>query len=187
MPRTTDKPERLRAAAFALTRERGVDGWTLADVAATAGVPAGSIFYHFRTKDAMVLGVAEELAADLDTVIASCESSDGGVARLTALLDTYRERAASIVERGTAIGTLAPQLRRTAAADRVVEIQEALIAWVAAQFEALGFAAGAAHARALHLVSGIEGAAALAHALGDAQPLELEAAHLARWVSRATA
>ena len=56
---------RLRAAAFALTRATGIDGWTLADVAAEAGIPAGSVFYHFRTKDAMVAGVAEYLPDEL--------------------------------------------------------------------------------------------------------------------------
>ncbi|MDN4491713.1 TetR family transcriptional regulator [Demequina sp. SYSU T00068] len=187
MPRTSDKPERLRAAAFTLTRDKGVDGWTLADVAAAAGVPAGSIFYHFRTKEAMVLGVADELDSDLAAILATCALEDGPVARLTALLDTYGDRSSEIVARGTAIGTLAPQLRRAGAADRVVALQERLVGWIAAQFEELGFAPAAARARALHLLSGIEGAAALAYALGDPQPLDLEAAHLARWVSRASA
>lgn len=187
MPRTSDKPERLRAAAFALTRERGVDGWTLADVAAAADVPAGSIFYHFRTKEAMVLGVADELDGVLASTLTTCALADGPVARLTALLDTYRDRSSEIVARGTALGSLAPQLRRAGAAERIVELQGRLVGWIAAQFEELGFATGAARARALHLLSGIEGAAALAHALGDAEPLDLEAAHLARWVGRATA
>lgn len=186
MPRTSDKPERLRAAAFALTRAKGVDGWTLADVAAEAGIPAGSVFYHFRTKDAMVAGVADELERELVATLGACAAEDPAKA-LAALLDLYRTRGAAIAGHGTALGTLAPQLRRAGAAPRVVEIHDRLIGWVADRFVELGFATGAARARALHLVSGIEGAAALAHALGDPQPLELEAAHLSRWVARANA
>ena len=184
MPRTSDKPDRLRAAAFALTRATGIDGWTLADVAAEAGIPAGSVFYHFRTKDAMVAGVADELESELAATLADCASEDPAEA-LAALLDSYSDRGAEIAARGTALGTLAPQLRRAGAEARVVEIHDRLLGWVGDRFVELGFAPAPSRARALHLISGIEGAAALAHALGDPQPVELEAAHLGRWVARA--
>ena len=69
------------------------------------------------------------------------------------------------------------------AADAAAALVRGTIDWVASQFEELGHAPQAAQARALHLVTGIEGAGQLAHALADPTPLEREAAHLSRWVA----
>ena len=109
---------------------------------------------------------------------------------LTAYLDAAVEEASQSADRGT-IGTLAAQLRTTApeAAEAAARVIRDTVSWAAANFEQLGFAPDAAAARALHLVTGIEGAGQLAHALGDTTPIERESAHLSRWVasSRASA
>ena len=59
------------------------------------------------------------------------------------------------------------------------------VAWCGDQFGELGYGADAARARAVHLVSVLQGAASLAKALRSAEPLIQEADHLERWIRRA--
>jgi len=53
------RPELIRAAAR-LFREKGFDATTVRDIAAAVGMRSGSPFYHFPSKQAMLLAVMEE-------------------------------------------------------------------------------------------------------------------------------
>ena len=54
---TTLKRDRLVEAATIMFYQHGVTCTTLADIAERAEVPLGNIYYHFRTKDALVEAV----------------------------------------------------------------------------------------------------------------------------------
>lgn len=64
----TSKSERTRAqivdAALRLFRERGYEGTTMRAVADAAGVSVGNAYYYFRSKDELVQGFYDQLAAD---------------------------------------------------------------------------------------------------------------------------
>ncbi|WP_297084505.1 TetR/AcrR family transcriptional regulator [uncultured Demequina sp.] len=179
MPRpATDKRERLTAAAIHLARTTGLEATTLAAIAGEAGVPSGSVYYYFKTKadvaGAVADGVADQLAAARDGLPAE------PAAALVALLGTYLDDATAIRAHGSLLAT-ASAVPGDARAHRET------LAWIADQFEGLGFARAASEARAVHLLAGVEGGAALAHALDESGPLEREAAHLERWVSNTKA
>jgi AcrR family transcriptional regulator len=185
MPRpASDKRERLAAAAAELVAARGIEGATIAAIAERAGVAQGSVYYHLRSKDEIALAAVEALANARAAELEEWSGRPSPTARLDAYLSAATATAATVAQTGNA-ATLAVQLRATApeAADAAARIVRDTIAWAAGQFEELGFASAAASARALHLVTGVEGAGQLAHALGDATPLERESAHLARWVA----
>jgi AcrR family transcriptional regulator len=55
--------DRLLDAAERVLLEQGLTGLTLDAVAATAGTSKGGLLYHFRTKDALVVGLVERLGA----------------------------------------------------------------------------------------------------------------------------
>lgn len=181
MPRSaSDKRAKLTAAAVDLAYSQGFDRSTIADIAAAAGVPSGSVYYHFRTKDDVASAIAGALAEEVATASAAWDAAGGPRDRLTAYVDA---QVAEGVERGARVGAVALELRRQAGDVDAGAAYRDLVAWAAAQYEELGFAADAAEARAMHLVTGMEGAAVLAAVLGDATPLEREAAHLKRWVA----
>ncbi|MCW2631796.1 MAG: TetR family transcriptional regulator [Pseudonocardia sp.] len=64
----TAKSEQTRAqivdAALRLFRERGYEGTTMRSVAEEAGVSVGNAYYYFRSKDELVQGFYDQLAAD---------------------------------------------------------------------------------------------------------------------------
>jgi len=54
-----DTRRAIAAAARALTEERGIDGFTVDDIAERADVATRTVFNHFETKEAAVIGVDE--------------------------------------------------------------------------------------------------------------------------------
>jgi TetR/AcrR family transcriptional regulator, cholesterol catabolism regulator len=54
----------LLAVCARLFREKGFDGTTIRDISAAAGMHSGSPFYHFRTKQEMLVAVMEEGLAE---------------------------------------------------------------------------------------------------------------------------
>lgn len=57
----TDIQERIVHAARALFLQHGVDGASLRQIATDAGTNIGMIYYYFKTKDDLFLGVVEEI------------------------------------------------------------------------------------------------------------------------------
>lgn len=185
MPRpTSGKRERLAVAAAELVATRGLDGATIAAIAERAHVPPGSVFYYLPSKEAIALAAVDSFAAARFAAIADWSLAADPQARLTAYLDASAADAPNVIANGNA-ASLAAHLRATSppAAEAAARVVLSTIDWVADQFAELGHSSQAAHARAMHLVTGIEGAGQLAHALADPAPLEREAAHLSRWVA----
>jgi AcrR family transcriptional regulator len=71
---------RTRATLLAAAREvmagRGVEGATIADVAARAGVSPGTFYNYFPDVPALVDALVDELVADLDRVISEVMDED---------------------------------------------------------------------------------------------------------------
>jgi AcrR family transcriptional regulator len=55
---------RIAGAAVGAARERGLSGLTVADAARSAGVSSALVHYHFDTKPALIVAIAERSAAD---------------------------------------------------------------------------------------------------------------------------
>lgn len=61
--------EQLIAVSAQLFREKGYDNTTVRDIAAAAGIQAGSWFYHFKTKQEILAAIMEQgMARSLATI-----------------------------------------------------------------------------------------------------------------------
>ncbi|MEO5373522.1 MAG: TetR/AcrR family transcriptional regulator [Alphaproteobacteria bacterium] len=80
---------RILDAAEAIVRAHGVAGLTINAAAATAGVSKGGLFYHFASKEALLVALLERLAEfmrrDFEARVAAIPEGPGRVAR--AMLD----------------------------------------------------------------------------------------------------
>lgn len=187
MPRpASDKRQRLTDAAVRLVHTQGLERTTIAAIATHADVAPGSVYYYFKTKDDVAQAVLAAHQQQWDLQVAGWESLADARERLVAYIDADVSKASEVTAHGSALAGLAADLRRATPelADHAADVLTSVVDWAAAQFGELGFSADAARARALHLVTGMEGAAAMAHALGEPDALEREAAHLRRWVTR---
>ena len=62
------KRDRLIEAAKAKFYQQGVARTTLADIAQQAQVPLGNVYYHFRTKEALVEAVVQAHTQELQSL-----------------------------------------------------------------------------------------------------------------------
>lgn len=185
MPRpASDKKQRLAAAATTLTLTQGFERTTISEIARAADVPSGSVYYYFKTKDDVAAAIIEVLRIQLLDLIAQWDDEADPRERLLAYIANSEDNVSMFIAHGSAVAVLSNDLRRynDDLGDQIRTVVNAELDWVAQQFVELGFTAEAATARAMHLVAGLEGGAALAHMLASPAPVLREAAHLRRWV-----
>ena len=68
--RRTDTRERIQQVALELFAERGYDKTTLQEVAERLEITRPALYYHFRTKEAILASVVERLGESIDELVA---------------------------------------------------------------------------------------------------------------------
>ena len=177
------KRQRLVTAASQLLHQQGVEKTTLADIAQAADVPAGNVYYYFKTKDDIIAAVIETHVRQARAALASI---DGGhrspKSRLKALVSAYADQSEIIALYGCPHGSLCSELdkRPTSPGFALAELMRVPIEWAEEQFRALG--RRDAHDLAVSLIAAYEGSALLANTFRDPGILAREARRLNRWI-----
>jgi AcrR family transcriptional regulator len=68
--RRTDTRQRIQEAALELFGERGYDATSLREIAERLGVTKAALYFHFRTKEQILDSISDDLATDVDELIA---------------------------------------------------------------------------------------------------------------------
>jgi len=176
------KRERLVESARRLIHEQGIHATTLAEVAERADVPAGNVYYYFKTKDELVAAVLDAYAQEAARLTESLERHRTPKARLKALVRNWDQQRDAVTRYGCPMGSLCTELDKiddgldTAGAAVLARI----IDWAEAQFRELGRrdARDLAHT----LFAGIQGAALLANTFRDPEILTRQTRRLERWI-----
>ena len=71
------KRDRLVLAAVQLLHQQGIERTTLADIAKLADVPAGNVYYYFKTKDEVIAAVVEAHVQQVRAALASIDLRTG--------------------------------------------------------------------------------------------------------------
>ena len=178
------KRDRLVAAAVQLLHQRGIERTTLADIAQLANVPAGNVYYYFKTKDDVIAAV---VAAHADQIRATLASIDAHYrspkARLKALVRQLAGQSEIVAQYGCPLGSLCSEIdKRLDASDfAAAGMMRLLIDWAEVQFAELGHGSGS-HGLALDLLAAYEGNALLANTMRDPKLLAGAASRIARWI-----
>ena len=182
--RASDKRERLVAAALACFHEGGLARTSIAQVAARAGVPAGNVFYYFRTKDDLARAVVEEWRRLLAFYLTPLDALTDPWARLEAFLDQGAQLAGMYVAQGCPLAGLTRDLRQEspalgAEAPRIYAVQSD---WITRQFTLAGWSEPETLTHARTLMARYHGAIQLAYAQSDATRLTDETTKLKAWL-----
>lgn len=107
--RRTGTDDEIVRVATRLFRERGYHGTSMSDVAGVIGVTAASLYYHFESKQELLLSV---LRAGMDTLLESLEE----IAAADAAPEERLERAISnhlafVLQRGDAVAVFLRERR----------------------------------------------------------------------------
>jgi TetR/AcrR family transcriptional regulator, transcriptional repressor for nem operon len=177
------KRERLIAAASQLLHQQGVEKTSLADIASTADVPVGNVYYYFKTKDDIVAAVVDARVQQSRAALASIDSRHRSPAsRLKALVAEFADQSKIIALYGCPLGSLCSELdKRPGRPDFALEqLMRVPIEWAEMQFRALG--RHDAHDLAVSLMAAYEGSALLTNTFRDPDILAREARRLSQWI-----
>ena len=177
------KRERLVAAAAQLLHEHGIERTTLADIAAAADVPAGNVYYYFKTKDEVIAAVIEARTQQVKTTLAAIDAHHRAPkSRLKALVREFTAQGEIVAQHGCPLGSLCSELgkRVNPPGFAAAELMRLPIDWAEEQFRSVG--RRDAHDLATDLMAAYEGSALLANTLGDPSILSSAARRLNRWI-----
>jgi TetR/AcrR family transcriptional regulator, transcriptional repressor for nem operon len=177
------KQQRLIAAASQLLHQQGIEKTTLADIAQAADVPAGNVYYYFKTKDDIIAAVIEAHVQQAKAALASIDRSHHSPkSRLKALVGQYARQGEVIALYGCPHGSLCSELDKRPGSPgfALEELMRVPIEWAEEQFRALG--RRDAHDLAVTLIAAYEGSALLTNTFRDPSILTRQARRLSRWI-----
>jgi TetR/AcrR family transcriptional regulator, transcriptional repressor for nem operon len=181
--RRPGKRERLVAAATQLLHQHGIERTTLADIAQAADVPAGNVYYYFKTKDDIIAAVIGTHTQQIETTLAFIDAHHRTPkSRLKAFVREFTAQSEIVAQYGCPLGTLCTELGKRARLSglAVAELMRLPIEWAERQFRSLGRAD--AHDLAIDLLAAYEGSALLANTMRDPDVLTRAARRLDRWI-----
>ncbi|MCX4787724.1 MULTISPECIES: TetR/AcrR family transcriptional regulator [unclassified Streptomyces] len=188
-PRTkaAEKRQRLTAAAARVLHEQGVERTTIADIAHAADVPAGNVYYYFKTKGELVEAALSEHTRYLEALTGRLDQLADPRERLKGLVDAWVGQRDTAARYGCPTGTLAVELDKCAEGGldlSVGQVIRRLLDWVEQQFRELG--AADPEGLSLTFVGAYQGMSLLSSALRDPEIMTREGARLVRWLDSLT-
>ena len=180
--RRPGKRERLVGAAVQLLHQQGTEKTTLAEIANTADVPPGNVYYYFKTKDDVIAAVIEAHAQQVRTALAAIDARERSPkSRLKSLVREFAAQSEIIARYGCPLGSLCSELdKRAEGPGRRAELMRLPVEWAEEQFRSLG--RPDARDLALDLIAGYEGSALLANTMRDPSILDSAARRLNQWI-----
>jgi TetR/AcrR family transcriptional regulator, transcriptional repressor for nem operon len=181
------KQERLVASAAELLHQQGVQGTTLAEIAHSADVPPGNVYYYFKTRDELVRAVIDARAEEIRELLHALDRRSSPRARLKGLAHSWTDVAELVAAHGCPLGSLCSELNKldSELSGAAAQLFGILLDWAEAQFRELGHRD--ARDLATALLAGVQGAALLADTFGDLKILERETRRIERWIDRLSA
>ncbi|MET9904658.1 TetR/AcrR family transcriptional regulator [Streptomyces sp. NPDC006446] len=179
--RAAGKRRQLTAAAARVLHEQGVERTTIADIAHAAEVPAGNVYYYFKTKDELVEAALAEHSGRLRELTDALDRLPDPRARLKGLIEAWVSGRDTAARYGCPTGTLAAELgkREEGGLDLTAgQVVRQLLDWVERQYREIG--AIDPGGRALALVGAYQGMSLLSHALRDPEIMTREGERLIR-------
>lgn len=178
------KRESLLRAADTLFHRKGFEHTSIADVAASAEVPLGNVYYYFKTRDELAKAVTEQRLASVRARRAEWDALASPRDRLLAYVKSFENRIEEFTAHGCPAGSLcleANKLGGSVAGDAGSIFRESL-EWMRIQFRAMGLPDRQARAHAAHILSGRQGSVLLANTFKDPEYIRLEIARLKKWL-----
>lgn len=179
--RAAGKRRQLTAAAARVLHEQGVERTTIADIAHAAEVPAGNVYYYFKTKDELVEAALAEHSGRLRELTDALDRLPDPRTRLKGLIEAWVSGRDTAARYGCPTGTLAAELgkREEGGLDLTAgQVVRQLLDWVEQQYREIG--AVDPGGRALALVGAYQGMSLLSHALRDPEIMTREGERLIR-------
>jgi TetR/AcrR family transcriptional regulator, transcriptional repressor for nem operon len=185
MPKATKTAMRTRLvdAALKVTYRHGFAQAALADIARQARIPLGNVYYYFKTKDRIAEAIIEKRLSRLCALLQELDKAASPQERLCGFVQLKIENRDELARTGCPVGTLLSELHKlgSPAAKKSTRLFAEALAWMEAQFQALGKGPDS-RGLAVHLLSATQGVSLLAHTFRDPAMITAEAQRLQSWI-----
>jgi TetR/AcrR family transcriptional regulator, transcriptional repressor for nem operon len=180
----TDKRERLVNAAIERFHKDGYANTSLADVAKTANVPLGNVFYYFKTKKELATAVIDAWCQRSIDVLTAIEQDLNPLQRLHRFLAQAVAQGEIYVTWGCPLAALVRDLGKEddVMKEQVSRIHAVQYQWLEAQFRQSGFTPEQAQSHSRFLMAGMHGSILLAYAQSNESLIAEEVERLTSWL-----
>jgi AcrR family transcriptional regulator len=89
--RRTNTREQIRTVALEMFAERGYDGTSLREIAEQLGVTKAAVYYHFKTKEDILVSLLEDFLGQVDGLVDWAEAQPPGPGTRRAVVERYAE------------------------------------------------------------------------------------------------
>jgi TetR/AcrR family transcriptional repressor of nem operon len=177
------KRRHLTETAAALVHRKGFSNTSLADIAAEACIPLGSVHFYFPTKEQLAGAIMDMRVSIVQDRLARWDSLKKPRTRLASLADVWLRDKVSDTRHGCPMGSLCYELGKDSGTLGQLAARPftLLLAWCTRQFAAMGLARSA-HRHAIQLLCSLQGMGILANALKDPKVIETEARQIKAWL-----
>lgn len=178
------KREKLVEASDRLFSRQGFERSSIALIAEAAEVPAGNVYYYFKSKEEIAAAVVKQRNEALARLFARIDGEPAPRRRLQLFLADLEAVRAERARHGCPIGSFCQEANRSgpALASLAATSLARVLDWLQLQFQALGFGAEAARAHAVHVAAALQGAMLLAQTFGDPGIIRSETRRLRIWL-----
>ncbi|MGN6680427.1 MAG: TetR/AcrR family transcriptional regulator, partial [Streptosporangiaceae bacterium] len=114
----TDTRARIQQIAVELFSEHGYEGTSLREIAEHLGVTKAALYYHFKSKEDIILSLVEDYQAQMDALIGWARERPGNAETRREILDRYMHIVAErsqvfrmLHQNQAALNTMASALR----------------------------------------------------------------------------
>ncbi len=183
------KKDRLVAAAVECFHKTGYARVTLGEVAQSANVPLGNVYYYFRTKAALAHAAVEIWTARVEAICSELDPVATPRRRLLAYLRRAEAARSVYTEFGCPLANLSRDLLASGEPDLselAGHIYAGLYGWVETQFRVMGQPEALARANGRFVIASLQGGILMAHANQDSSLMTTQVRHLRQWLIQTT-
>ena len=176
--------EQIVEVADELFYQQGFEHTSFAHVAEVVGISRGNFYYHFKTKDEILLAVITLRLQRTRNMLQQWESeADAPADRIRSFINILIMNAAKIKQYGCPVGTLCSELAKLdhVSKKEANKVFSLFRVWLKKQFAQLGHDQQA-DALAIHLLVQSQGIATLASAFHDEKLIRREVKRLNDWL-----
>jgi len=178
-----DKRSRPIRAAADLSHVHSLGKVSLADIAQSADVPLGNVYYYFKTKAAIGEAVMAQRVSEVQKMREACDAASSPRARLKAFIQMTVDNRDVLARSGCPVGSLCAELSKdggSLAGEAATPFRN-LLSWLEGHFAELG-REEERRPLALHLLAALQGVSLLANCFRDPNVVVREAKYLKAWI-----
>jgi AcrR family transcriptional regulator len=177
------KRQHLTETAADLVHRHGFANTSLADIAAAARIPLGSVHFYFPTKELLASAIMDLRVGVIQHRLVCWDALKNPRARLASLADVWLRDRESDTRHGCPVGSLCYELGKDdGTLGQLASKPFALLMdWCMRQFAAMGLARSARQ-HAIQLLSSLQGMGILANSLKDPKVIDTQARQIKVWL-----